>query len=387
MPNFPVNSGIYLELEKRFQVQTPRFAWLVAAWGLLLGCSPVAISDGERRVALRQTTEQVILPTYAELGDKTAELSALLDELAAAPEQAELSTIRAAYLAARSPLKESEAFAFGPAAEQSAAAGMDQSPVDTAKVDAELASDSELSVSHLRALGANKRGLHAIEYLLFPADDAELEAALLAPDAAGERRRQFASAAASIVAQNAEKLRRAWAPEDGDYAAKFSQPGAPDSVSQNVQAGLDTLLNETVVLSEVMANVKLGKPLGVTTGGKIAPETQESERAGASLADLLGNLRGIRNVYLGARDGGASASLSTLVHGKSPSVDARAQSAIADAEAALRAVPEPLTDALETEPEKVTAAYDACKALKRVLATEVLGTLGASLKFSDNDGD
>lgn len=162
MPNFPVNSGIYLELEKRFQVQAPRFAWLVAAGGLLLGCSPVAISDGERRVALRQTTEQVILPTYAELGDKTAELSALLDELAAAPERADLSTVRAAYLAARSPLKESEAFAFGPAAEQSAAAGMDQSPVDTAKIDAELASDSELGVSHLRALGANKRGLHAI---------------------------------------------------------------------------------------------------------------------------------------------------------------------------------------------------------------------------------
>ena len=39
------------------------------------------------------------------------------------------------------------------------------------------------------------------------------------------------------------------------------------------------------------------------------------------------------------------------------------------------------------DPETVTAAYDAMKGLKRVLATEVLSSLGASLKFSDNDGD
>jgi hypothetical protein len=35
----------------------------------------------------------------------------------------------------------------------------------------------------------------------------------------------------------------------------------------------------------------------------------------------------------------------------------------------------------------VQAAYEAMKSLKRVFATEVLSSLGASLKFSDNDGD
>jgi predicted lipoprotein len=64
-----------------------------------------------------------------------------------------------------------------------------------------------------------------------------------------------------------------------------------------------------------------------------------------------------------------------------------ARTALADAEAALQAIPEPFTRALEESPERVTLAYDSVKTLKRVLATEVLGTLGASLKFSDNDGD
>jgi predicted lipoprotein len=345
------------------------------------------MSDGERRVALGETTEQVILPTYTELSERAAELARSLEELVRAPEDAELSAIRARYLEARAPLEEAEAFGFGPAAELSARAALDQSPIDAAKIDAELASETELTLAHLRALGANKRGLHAVEYLLFPAEDAEVEAALLDPEAPGARRRQFAALAARIVADEAEELRLAWAPEGEDYAGRFSRPGAPGSVSREVQAGLDTLLNETVVLTETVANLKLGKPLGVATGGNIAPETQESERAGASISDMLANLRGIRNVYLGSRDGTTGASLASLVHGKRPSVDARARAAIADTEAALRAIPEPFTTALEEEPRTVQAAYDATKSLKRVLATEVLGTLGASLKFSDNDGD
>lgn len=386
MVKFLRDSAACTEFEKHFQVRWRLPATLLVV-AVAAGCAPVPLSDGDRRVALRETTERVIVPTYAELSDRTAELAALLEELASAPGDVDLQAVREAYLEARQPLEEAEAFGFGPAADSSAKAALDQSPVDAEKVEAELGSEVELSVAHLRSLGANKRGLHAIEYLLFPSDDPDVEAALLSSEEAGERRRQFAAAAGAIVAEKAENLRRAWAPEEGDYASRFSQPGRPDSVSSSVQAGLDTLLNETVVLSEGIANLKLGRPLGATTGGKIAPETQESERAGASLRDMRANLRGIRNVYYGTRDDRVGVSLSSLVHAKSPAVDLRARTAISATEDALRAIPEPLTLALEQDPESVRAAYDTTKALKRLLATEVLGTLGASLKFSDNDGD
>jgi putative iron-regulated protein len=347
----------------------------------------VGLPDGDRRVALRGATEKVILPTYDELSTRSAELASLLDELASTPASGDLVAIRRAYRDVRAPLEESAAFGFGPAVELHSQAGIDQSPLDAVKLDAELASENELTPREVRGLGANKRGLHAIEYLLFPEGDAELEAALLADDVAGERRRQFASVAAQIVADNAEALRAAWDPQMGGYSRQFAEPGRLDSVSVNVQAGLDTLLNEAVVLSEIIANVKLGKPLGSATGGNIDVTAQESERAGASLSDMASNLRGIRNIYYGARDDSVEPNLSLLVRAKSPSADLHAREALDAAAAAVAAIPEPFADALNESPETVTAAYDAMKALKRVLATEVLSSLGASLKFSDNDGD
>lgn len=391
MAIFPVNTQAQFEFEKHFQVQQRRAGGLslglVLALALLLGCTPLPLSDGERRVALSTATDQVILPTYAELSARTGELASLLDELANTPGDADLATIRRAYLDARTPVEEAQAFGFGPATDLHSGASIDEAPIDVPKLDAELASDAELTLAHVRALGTNKRGLHAIEYLLFPEDDAELEAALLADDVTGERRRQFASLCAAIVAANANVLRQAWDPENGNYAGQFSEPGGPASVAKTVQEGLDTLLNETVVLSELVSDVKLGSPLGATTGGRIDAAAQESERAGASITDMRSNLRGVRNIYFGSRDGSVGVSLSGLVRAKSPSVDLHARTALADAEAALLAIPEPLTDALAHSPATVAAAYDAMKVLKRVLATEILSTLGASLKFSSNDGD
>ena len=99
--------------------------------------------------------------------------------------------------------------------------------------------------------------------------------------------------------------------------------------------------------------------------------------------------RAVRSRVIGvrSREGLAEPSLATLVHAKNPAADVHARAALVDAEAALLGIPEPFTDALTDSPETVQAAYDSLKALKRVLATEVLSSLGASLKFSDNDGD
>jgi predicted lipoprotein len=374
-----------IENEKQVHFQVAA----VVAVGVLAfqsGCAPTALGDGPRRVAVTKTTERVILPTYADLSKMTGELSSSLDDLADQPSSADLAALREQYLAVRAPLEESRAFSFGPADERHSLTQLDQAPVDGAKLDAELAADTELTVEHVASLGANKRGLHAIEYLLYSPEQDAADAALVDAGIDGARRRQFLSALGELVSKEAHALEHAWSPDGDDYFDLLTQPGGPDSAFANVQGAVDLLLNQLVIASENAERSKLGRPLGVDGGG-VDPSRQESERSGASLLELRAAVRGIHNLYRGDRERDTDESLSHLVHSRSPSADVHTLAAFEAAEQALEAIPEPFTTALEQNNKRVEAAYEAMKELRRLLATEVIGSLGGSLKFSDNDGD
>ena len=61
--------------------------------------------------------------------------------------------------------------------------------------------------------------------------------------------------------------------------------------------------------------------------------------------------------------------------------------AIDEALAAIAAIPHPYRDALTGEPASIDAALEAVRALQRLLGTEVVAVLGATLAFNGNDGD
>ena len=64
-----------------------------------------------------------------------------------------------------------------------------------------------------------------------------------------------------------------------------------------------------------------------------------------------------------------------------------AESAFAAAFGAVADVPPPLRTAFSGSPQQVEVAWTRAKELKRALGTEVVGVLGVTLSFSDNDGD
>ncbi|HEU0033097.1 MAG TPA: imelysin family protein [Kofleriaceae bacterium] len=353
---------------------------LVGALAVLafVQCTPVPLGDGKRRVIAHELIDEVIVPTLDDVLAQAQAQTAAMSALASAPSAETLAAAREAWRAARVPWKQSEAFAFGPATDLRLAVAIDQTPIDPAKLELLLASPDPITEATIANTGANAKGFHALEYLLF-GDDATVLAGFAEP-----RRRELVVALAQNLEHEARALREAWV---GDYAIRMAEPGAANTEFPTIQSVIDTLVNESVFLAEVIANTRLGKPLGVTTGGVPDPSLQESGPSDNSTLDIANELRSIRAIYVGSRTGQGDRGISALIDERSPATDRAVRDALDAADAAVAAIPRPFATALvELRPE-VTAAHEAVKELKRVLATEVVGTLGATLKFNDNDGD
>lgn len=368
-----------------------RRAAAVCALALATTCAPVSLGDGPRRQAVRAMTEDVVRPSLADVAARAVELSAAAAALGAAPSQATLDAARAAWRGARPPWKECDAFAFGPAADDRLAVAIDQVPVEPAKIEAEIAGAAALTVDYVETLGADRKGFHAIEHVLFGAGDDAAVLASLTTDASAPRRRDLVVALAGNLERKVQELGRAWAPDGGGYAELVAAPGAANPTYQTIKAVIDAFVNQAVFLTETVADARIGKPLGLATGGTPEPALEESGPSDNSLADMAASVRGIRAIYTGARDGGGGGSggggISALVAAQRPALDREARQLIDRALAAIDAVPRPFRVAVVEHQAEVQAAYDAVKELKLLLATEVLAALGATLSFNDNDGD
>ncbi|HEX2878103.1 MAG TPA: imelysin family protein, partial [Polyangiaceae bacterium] len=247
--------------------------------------------------------------------------------------------------------------------------------------------DAGVTVADIEELGANRKGFHALEHLLFNEQGNAVALERLSDDPEATRRLQFLKALAQHLELQVVELRAAWTDGRSNYLDVLTDPGDDNDEYPTVKKVVDTLVNECVFLSEVIADTRLGKPLGVANAGEPQPELEESPLSDNSRQDVADSLKSIRDVYLGTRNGRVGQGITTLVQQRSPATDRAVRDALDDALAATADVPRPFSEAIVEHRQAVERAYDAVKVLKRVLGTEVVGALGAALKFNDNDGD
>jgi predicted lipoprotein len=357
-----------------------------------LACSPVALGDGDKRVVVQQIASEVIVPTLEDLEHSSAELAHSCEALSDEPREDALRATQQAWRDARAYWKRTSAYGFGPAMDLRTEAAIDQFPVDPMLIELAIAGqqddgDAGVTVADIDELGANRRGFHALEHLLFNEQGNAAVLELLSDDPGATRRLQFLKALAQHLEIQVVELRAAWTDGRSNYLDVLTDPGDDNDEYPTVKKVVDTLVNECVFLTEVIADTRLGKPLGVANAGEPQPELEESPLSDNSRQDVADSLKSVRDVYLGTRNGRLGQGITTLVRQRSPTTDRAVRDALDDALAATAAIPQPFSEAIVEHRQAVERAYDAVNVLKRVLGTEVVGALGAALKFNDNDGD
>jgi predicted lipoprotein len=325
---------------------------------LLFACRRDRADPPDRGQIVTDLTNHVILPTYSDAVTDAAALATAMTTLRDAPTAESLAAARDAWRQARSTWKLSDAFLFGPADDLGVTAGAIDTKADAARIEAFVARDAPIDAAAVGKLGANEKGFGGLEVLLF----------------GPVRHGTFGALLAMELVDRITAVRDAWT---SSYARELTTG----------RGSIDIVVNALVSAAEIIVTLRLAQPLGLDKGGRARPEAVESPLADASLEDLQAELSGIEAIYLGTRNGVSGLSLADAVADRSPSVDAELKATLSKAKAAVQAIPGPLRTAVVNWRDAVQTAHQACRDLKRLLATDVTSALGTSLGFTITDGD
>lgn len=131
-------------------------------------------TDDVLNAVVNQYVDGVILPTYKELMERNTALNNAVKAFAASPSDNGFMTCATAWLSAREPWEESEAFLFGPVDTKQLDPNMDSWPLDQAAIYNILTSESWGNIDWSEGDSDDKigeaqnvRGFHTLEFLIF----------------------------------------------------------------------------------------------------------------------------------------------------------------------------------------------------------------------------
>lgn len=332
----------------------------------LAGCGAGTPDRGD---VLGDLADEVIAPAYERLAASTQALAGATAELCSTLDPDDWAAASRALEEARADWSYSEAMWVGPVMERRSWAVIDW-PISPAEIE-DLIADTAVEIDYdrlARRIGADQRGLGAVDYLLGPPGAADLD------DLADPRRCAYLAGVAEVAAAEAALLPADWADDfedEGPYRAVFTDPDG---------SGLDDVVNDAVFLLEAITDLELGAALG-EMGREADPSRIGEGPAGLGAADLVDRLEGLRAVLIGPDGAGG---LSPLL---GDDLTGRLAARFASAAAAVAAIEPPLLDAVATSPQTVSAARAAIKDLQITIVTEVVSRLGVTIGFSDADGD
>lgn len=309
--------------------------------------------------------DQLVVPTYTKMGDNALKLAKAAEELKANPTDAKVAEVGKLLLETRVPWELSESFLFGPAGFANLDPKLDSWPLDTNQIEVITKNADNKSIeadaSYVRnSLGAELRGFHAAEYLLFrdghPRKASDLTSGELA----------YLSAVAHVIAEDAVSLEAWWKGvdklseekakllEDAEieigkpYAEEFKKAGKPGSRYESVAEVMDEIIGGSKDIIDEIADSKIGKPYETSS-----VEDCESFYSRTSLTDARHNVQSVEKSY---------AVISPLVAAHSAKTDKAVKASIAKILKNMDALNAPLAESLDKK-DLLKAIIDSCKEL------------------------
>lgn len=337
--------------------------------------TPTAADEAKTKEALK-TYVHLAHERYATSLEKARLMRDAIDGFLAAPSESGLAAARVAWIEARAPYGETEAFRFfgGPIDDDKGPEGRVNSwPLDEAYIDYTVGADGAGIVNHPTEFPtitaellseANEKdgeaniatGYHAIEFLLWGQDLSETGPGArpftdytTAPNA--DRRKEYLKVVTDLLVSDLEYVVAGW---DDTKAGSYAQSFEAAPVKESLTKAFTGIV--------MLGGLELSRERMGNAFEKGEQEEEHSCFSDNTTADLLANAKAIENVYL--RGG-----LGDLVAAKDAAADADVRKKLGEAVAAVGAIPAPFDRAIVDlqSRAKVQAAIDSVTTLTDAL--------------------
>jgi predicted lipoprotein len=327
----------------------------------------------DREVVLAALVRDVMVADTRAAESESKGLAGVAERFSEAPSETTFAAVRAQWRKTLLAWKRAYAFRSGPLVETNALMRVTYWPSRSAAVDALIASDDPLDEAGLEALGADTKGLFAMEHLLFdpPAGQTSPFSCFQGDEGARARRLLV------LLSRNVEGYASAVRASLGDGAA-YGQRFA-----QTPSSSLEVLVNQMVDTVETIAALRLTAALELHDNGRLRVSSLEGGRSGTSTEICAVLLSATERLYQG--EGGRG--IGALVKAVAPAIHERVTRDFAAARAAVDALEAPLEQVVTSRRAALEQAARAARQLEVSLKADVASALGVTLTFSANDGD
>jgi predicted lipoprotein len=332
--------------------------------------------DFDRTALLTHIGNNLIMPSFQDFAAKTADLKAKVTDFNASPDSSGLEAVRIAFKQAFYSWETVTVFDFGPASDLVLTQSVDVFPTDTTQIKSNIAQGGNVNLD--LAENVDAKGFPALDYLLYSYGNSTL--ARFTSDAST---RNYLQEITDDIASRANTVSSQW----NSYITTFINASGTD-----VGSSVGIMVNELVNSFEMLKNYKIGIPLGKQTGTPF-PNQTEAYYSGISVDLAVCHAQAVLNLYLGQSAPGSNGTgfddyltfLNADYQGSSLSDAITSQ--LTKAVNALKAVPDPLSQAIVNDPSTVNAAYTELQKAVPLLKADMPSAMGVLITFPDNDGD
>ncbi len=237
-----------------------------------------------------------------------------------------------------------------------------------------ITNNATITPELITSFSTQVKSLSAIEYFIFNTN----ETSTLTSFEDGKRK-QYLKLIAEELATNANSLELLWGSGD-NYANTLIE-----NTGTGIDASLNLIYNGTYNVIDTSKKTKVGKPAGLEKSSNRDPKLIQAQFSKTSIALLIENINSIEQLFFNTNGLGLSDKIASITKDDKLSNDLKSQ--LSATKSSLNAISNPLFDAITTNHDQVTAAYNEYKKLIVLLGNDVRSTLSIIITTTDTDGD